>query len=68
VPTKPDRGYVWIALLWFYGLGLLLLTRGLLDGSLGLAVVGGLLVFGGVYYSVRWHRAVRNNRDKKSSR
>ena len=44
VPTRPDRGYVWITLLIFYGLGAWLIAKGSQFNSVGTKTIGALLV------------------------
>ena len=50
----------------FYLFGLLLLIGSVADRSLGLAVVGGILLAAGVYHSAQWVRAKR--RDEEAGR
>ena len=64
VPTRPDRGYVWITLLIFYGLGAWLIAKGSQFNSVCTKTIGALLVAAGIYYSIQWCLAVRRDRRK----
>jgi hypothetical protein len=64
VPTKPERGYVWVALLFFFLVGGSLIVKGKQGNSIGAQFVGALLVFAGFYYLVRYVLAVRGDRTK----
>lgn len=44
---------------FFYLFGLILILIGCDAGSIGTALFGGVLVFGGGYYTVRWLKATR---------
>ena len=48
-------------LILFYTFGLLLSLIRLVADSIATAVFGGILLFGGVYYTVQWIRAKRRD-------
>lgn len=46
-----------MALLMFYGVGLTFIIKGVQSSSISGACIGGLFVWAGIYYSVRWFKA-----------
>ena len=44
VPTRPDRGYVWIALILFYGFVAWLIAKGAKENSAGTQTFGAILL------------------------
>jgi hypothetical protein len=63
-PLKPEPGFVWISLLLFYGFGAWLFTKGIEINSIGTKAFGGLLIIGGLYYSLQWFQALRRGLKK----
>ena len=60
MPHDPAP-YAKLAIYFFYMLGLALLLEGWAQSSIGAAIAGGVLIFGGVYYTVQWFRAKRKD-------
>jgi hypothetical protein len=63
VPTRPDPGYVWMALFMFFGIGLVFTIKGIEAHSISGTCIGGAFLFGGVYYTIRWFMARGDNRE-----
>ena len=59
-----DIGWVYVTLFLFYGFGLLFFVLGTLVRDLGEVGLGILLLFGGVYHTIKWIKAKRNDREK----
>jgi hypothetical protein len=61
MPLKPEPGFVLIVILAFFGLGTWLYIKGLEINSIGTKAFGGLLIIGGLYYSLQWFQAKRRD-------
>ena len=63
IPLTPPN--VPVAVSMFYVTGLALALLGYLNGSAGVAAFGGVIVLGGLFYTVKWIRAKSKDRNKE---